>query len=103
MPAEFILETAGKLQIELIVLGVRGTRFPRVAAHLPGPTAYDVVSHARCPVLVIRGDLHSRNEALHPERTGEGSKNKTMQHPIELLPQVDLAEACIRQCEMLIA
>jgi nucleotide-binding universal stress UspA family protein len=55
VPAEFILETADKLQIELIVLGVRGTRFPRVAAHLPGPTAYDVVSHARCPVLVIRG------------------------------------------------
>lgn len=53
--AECILETAGKLKIELIVLGVRGTRFPRVAAHLPGPTAYDVVSHARSPVLVIRG------------------------------------------------
>ena len=44
--AECILETAGELQIELIVLSVRGTRFPRVAAHLRGPTAYDVVSHA---------------------------------------------------------
>jgi len=54
-PAECILEIAGKLQIELIVLGVRGTRHSRVAAHLPGPTAYDVVSHARCPVLAIRG------------------------------------------------
>ena len=53
--AECILETAGSLQAELIVLGVRGARYPRVAAHLPGPTAYDVVSHARCPVLVIRG------------------------------------------------
>ncbi len=54
-PAESILEIAGKLQIGLIVLGVRGSAYPRVAAHLPGPTAYDVVSHARCPVLVIRG------------------------------------------------
>ncbi len=54
-PAECILEIAGKLQIELIVLGVRGTRHSRVAAHLPGPTAYNVVSHARCPVLAIRG------------------------------------------------
>ncbi|MGA3093348.1 MAG: universal stress protein [Terriglobales bacterium] len=53
--AECILETAGRLQTELIVLGVRGTHYPRLAAHLPGPTAYDVVSHARCPVLVIRG------------------------------------------------
>jgi nucleotide-binding universal stress UspA family protein len=55
VPAEFILEIAAKLQIELIVLGMRGARYPRVAAHLPGPTAYDVVSHAPCPVLVIRG------------------------------------------------
>jgi nucleotide-binding universal stress UspA family protein len=54
-PAESILEIAGKLQIGLLVLGVRGTPYPRVAAHLPGPTADDVVSHARCPVLVIRG------------------------------------------------
>jgi hypothetical protein len=53
--AELVLELAKKLQIELIVLGVRRARYPRVAAHLPGPTAYDVVSHARCPVLVVRG------------------------------------------------
>ena len=53
--AECILETARKLRSELIVLGVRGTRYPRMASHLPGPTAYDVVSQARCPVLVIHG------------------------------------------------
>lgn len=58
-PAEYILEISGKLQIELIVLGVRGARYPRVAAHLPGPTAYDVVSHARCPVLVVRGETET--------------------------------------------
>ncbi|MGB7586864.1 MAG: universal stress protein [Terriglobales bacterium] len=60
-PAERILEVAAKLQIELIVLGVRGTRYPRMAAHMPGPTAYDVVSHARCPVLVIRGGTQIQN------------------------------------------
>jgi nucleotide-binding universal stress UspA family protein len=53
--ADCILDVAGKLQSELIVIGVRGARYPRVAAHLPGPTAYDVVSRSRCPVLVIRG------------------------------------------------
>ncbi|MGB2834759.1 MAG: universal stress protein [Candidatus Sulfotelmatobacter sp.] len=74
VPAEFILETAIKLQIELIVLGVRGTRFPRVAAHLPGPTAYDVVSHARCPVLVIRGGPQHEKSGAHRERTGDGLK-----------------------------
>lgn len=55
-PAGFILEIARRLQIELIVLGVRGVHYPRLAAHLPGPTAYDVVSHAGCPVLVVRGE-----------------------------------------------
>jgi len=54
-PADLVLEVAGRLQIELILLGVRGASYPKVAAHLPGPTAYDVVSHAPCPVLVIRG------------------------------------------------
>jgi nucleotide-binding universal stress UspA family protein len=53
--ADQILEAAGRLRSELIVMGVRGARYPRVAAHLPGPTAYDVVSNARCPVLVLRG------------------------------------------------
>ncbi len=55
LAAVCILETAGTLQSKLIVLGVRRARYPRVATHLPGPTAYDVVSQARCPVLVIRG------------------------------------------------
>ncbi len=58
-PAERILESGTTLGIDLLVLGVRGTRYPKVAAHLPGPTAYDVVSHARCPVLVVRGRVQS--------------------------------------------
>ncbi len=53
-----ILDLAEKLNVEMIVLGVRGTSYPRLAAHLPGPTAYDVVSQAHCPVLVIRGQPH---------------------------------------------
>ncbi len=57
--AERILESAAKQRIDLLVLGVRGARYPKVAAHLPGPTAYDVVSHAKCPVLVVRGRVQS--------------------------------------------
>ena len=53
--ADSILDVAAKFQAELIVLGVRGARHPQLAAHLPGPTAYDVVSRAQCPVLVVRG------------------------------------------------
>ena len=58
-PSECILEVAGELQIKLIVLGTRSNRYPRVAAHLPGPTAYDVVSRSRCPVLVVHGQLRA--------------------------------------------
>jgi len=53
--ADSIVDVAAKFQAELIVLGVRGARHPQLAAHLPGPTAYDVVSRAQCPVLVVRG------------------------------------------------
>ncbi len=53
--AERILDVAARLKSELIVIGVHGARHPQVASHLPGPTAYDVVSQARCPVVVIRG------------------------------------------------
>jgi hypothetical protein len=28
----------------------------QIAAHWPGPTAYDTVSRSRCPVPVIRGE-----------------------------------------------
>jgi nucleotide-binding universal stress UspA family protein len=50
-----ILDAAARLRSELIVIGVRGARHPQIAAHLPGPTAYDIASRSRCPVLVIRG------------------------------------------------
>lgn len=55
--SDSILEVAARLQSELIVMGVRGARFPQIVSHLPGPTAYDVVSRARCPVLVLRGEI----------------------------------------------
>jgi nucleotide-binding universal stress UspA family protein len=54
--AERILEVAARLQSQLIVVGVRGARHPQIAAHLPGPTAYDIVSRSRCPVLIVRGE-----------------------------------------------
>jgi nucleotide-binding universal stress UspA family protein len=59
--ADCILEVSDKLRSELIVIGVRGARYPQVAAHLPGPTAYDVVARARCPVLVLRGAQSNSN------------------------------------------
>lgn len=57
VPAEFIFEISEKLQIQLVVLGVRA-RYPRAAALLPEPTAYNMVSQAPCPVLVIWVDFN---------------------------------------------
>jgi nucleotide-binding universal stress UspA family protein len=56
-PAERILEVAKRLESDLIVLGVRGSKHPHMAAHLPGPVAYDVVSGASCPILAVRGEV----------------------------------------------
>ena len=55
-PGEKIMEEAEELGVDLIVLGIRpvstmaGTR-----THLGTATAYNIVSHAICPVLSIRG------------------------------------------------
>jgi nucleotide-binding universal stress UspA family protein len=49
------LEVADQRGAQLIVLNVHGTTHPDLSADLPGPLAYDIVSHARCPVLVVRG------------------------------------------------
>jgi nucleotide-binding universal stress UspA family protein len=49
------LEAAEKQNIQLMVLSVPGTSHPDLTAHLPGPLAYNIASHARCPVLAVRG------------------------------------------------
>lgn len=55
-PAERILEVARERKTDLIVLGLR----PRHAAvstvtHLSRTTAQEIVAHAACPVLTVRG------------------------------------------------
>jgi nucleotide-binding universal stress UspA family protein len=53
--AEKILEVASRKKADLIVLGVHRRDFAGVATHLPFATAHKVVTHARCPVLTVRG------------------------------------------------
>jgi len=53
-PAEGILTLAAEQQADLIVMGVHG-RGARSSAHLPWAIAYEVVCHAACPVLTVRG------------------------------------------------
>jgi nucleotide-binding universal stress UspA family protein/ABC-type transporter Mla MlaB component len=56
-PVERILKVATEREIDLIVLGLRSSSSTRTQplTHLPGLTAYQVVSLARCPVLTVRG------------------------------------------------
>jgi len=55
-PGREILATAGQCGADLIVLGVRGMdTLTSVATHLERGIAYDVVAHAPCPVLTVRG------------------------------------------------
>jgi nucleotide-binding universal stress UspA family protein len=53
-PAEGILHHAEAQSADLIVMGVH-KRAPRASAHLPWAIAYEVVCHAACPVLTVRG------------------------------------------------
>lgn len=54
-PVEGILHVAEERKVDLIVMGVRRSSMPGISAHLPWPIASEVVSHAMCPVLTIRG------------------------------------------------
>ena len=52
-PESLILETAQRIGAELIVAGVPATAHANLLSHLPGPLAYDIASHAACPVLAV--------------------------------------------------
>ena len=53
-PAEGILTLAESQGADLIVMGVH-KGVPTASAHLPWAIAYEVVCHAHCPVLTVRG------------------------------------------------
>jgi len=55
-PVERILAAAKESGADLIVLGVKGIdRMPNAATRVQKDTAYEVVAHAPCPVLTVRG------------------------------------------------
>jgi len=54
-PAEHILKVAKGQGADLIVMGPHHTSHPRISVHLPWVTPHQVLCHARCPVLTVRG------------------------------------------------
>jgi len=54
-PSDGILRLAEQRGADVIVMGVHKTNAPRAAAHMPWAIAYEIVCHAHCPVLTVRG------------------------------------------------
>jgi len=54
-PSDGILRIAAQRCADLIVMGVHKSDVPPASSHLPWAIAYEVVCHAKCPVLTVRG------------------------------------------------
>ncbi len=61
-PAEKIIEVAGELKPNLILLGAKGLR--ATLGILLGGVAQQVVEHAACPVLIVRAPYHGLKRIL---------------------------------------
>jgi len=55
LAAPAILSAARDKQADLIVMGARHTPLPGADSHTPWTTDSEVISHATCPVLTVRG------------------------------------------------
>ena len=51
--AEGILKIAEERQADLMVMGAKRSMSAKLSAHLPGTVSYEVIRHAKCPVLTI--------------------------------------------------
>lgn len=67
---EGIVNFARQHDVDLIVMGLRESSMntPRLSAHMPWATAYDVVCHAECPVLTIKGLGITKTDRLRQAR-----------------------------------
>lgn len=52
--SERILETAEHLKVDLIIMGLRRSKYVEAASHVPWATAYEIVCDAGCPVVTVR-------------------------------------------------
>jgi nucleotide-binding universal stress UspA family protein len=70
-PEDLTLEIANKRKVQLLVLNVPGTTHPAFTAHLPGPLAYNIVTHAHCPVLAVRGRAETSHGSMGSETAAD--------------------------------
>lgn len=55
LAAPGIISMAKDTRPDLIVMGAHPTHLLGIESHVPGATAYEVISNAHCPVLTVRG------------------------------------------------
>ena len=67
-PAEIILDTARKMNADLVAVGARGRN--RVTEIVLGSVSHRVLTHASCPTLIVKGNAmtHSTGARGHRRR-----------------------------------
>ena len=65
-PESRALETVQKHHIQLTIMNVSSKGHPDLSAHLPGPLAYNIVSRASSPVLIVPDTLEPTGKNSTP-------------------------------------
>jgi len=89
MPAETILTIAEGMNADLIVIGARG--IGQIKEHIIGSVSHRVMTHAKCPVLVIKSPTRHLQRMLIPIADKEDGKSIVdflSKTPFRELPEV---------------
>ncbi len=88
-PADTILEIAEQMKADLIVMGARGVG--QWHEHVIGSVSHRVMSHATCPVFVIKSSIRHLQRMLIPiadEEDGQGVVDFLSKKPFRECPEV---------------
>jgi len=88
-PAETILAVADEMKADLIVMGARGVG--QLQEHVIGSVSHRVMTHASCPVLVVKAPIRHLQRMLIPiadEENGQGVVDFLSKNPFRERPEV---------------
>jgi len=88
-PAETILAVAEEIHADMIVMGARGVG--QLQEHVIGSVSYRVMTHASCPVFVVKTPIRHLQRMLIPiadEEDGQGVVDFLSNNPFRERPEV---------------